>query len=221
MSTGVHMDVQRVYIGTAHTLPLDVDDHGSVSTLQVIVSPSPGSMSPEVLPVSITMPPLNPHDDTAKAVEKDMSHWEDPKLHPAHPLSLLWAGLCLASVFRPSLQSFRTSCEDEILWKELVDRMVSRVSNSNTAVCFGDMFGGLRANRHLPQAGLILATSAVLMTTIPPSMDTWNYIQIPPYFLLGMALFYSLLSIWYGTSLIIIYQAATRKWVVCVRGLST
>ena len=141
------MDVQRVYIGTAHTLPLDVDDHGSVSTSQVIVSPSPGSMSPEVLPVSISMLPHNPCDDASEPSEKAGKegmprHWKAPDLHPAHPLSLLWAGLCLASVFRPNLESTWRSFGTDVLWKELVDRMVSRVSNSITAVCCRDMFGG-------------------------------------------------------------------------------
>ncbi|KAF9240170.1 hypothetical protein BU15DRAFT_61507 [Melanogaster broomeanus] len=126
-------------------------------------------------------------------------HWKAPHYQPGHMVSYvyaaLWAILCLASVSKPNLESHWRSKQTDELWREQEYMIVSRLSNCNTA------------------AGLILATTAVFLTTTPP-MYEWNYLQPVPNFLFYMALCHALMSLWFGTWLVIIYQATTRKWAV-------
>ncbi|KIJ61278.1 hypothetical protein HYDPIDRAFT_116298, partial [Hydnomerulius pinastri MD-312] len=127
------------------------------------------------------------------------AHWTVSGCQPGHPLSYLrsaaWAFLCLASVSKPDLNDHWISKQTDELWQKQSDVIVSRLGNSNTA------------------AGLILATTAVFMTTVPP-MQTWNYLEQAPNFLCYLALCHALMSIWFGSWLMIVYQTTTRKWAV-------
>ncbi|KAF9218803.1 hypothetical protein BS17DRAFT_480074 [Gyrodon lividus] len=81
-------------------------------------------------------------------------HRGAPAPQPGNLLSYicvtLWSLLCLASVSKPDLQQHWESKQTDELWKKQADMVVSRLSNSITA------------------AGLILATTTVFMTTVPP-----------------------------------------------------
>ena len=70
-------------------------------------------------------------------------------------------------------------------------------------------------NNTLLQAGLILATTAVFITSQPPR-DTWNYSQTLANCLCIFALSHSLMSIWFGTFVIVVYQATTCEWALKV-----
>ncbi|KIK91500.1 hypothetical protein PAXRUDRAFT_64340, partial [Paxillus rubicundulus Ve08.2h10] len=128
-------------------------------------------------------------------------HWKVQACEPGHPLSYIrassWAMLCLSSVSKPSLEECWGSLQTDDLWQKQGDMFVLRISNTNTA------------------AGLILATTAVLMTTAPPT-HTWNYLEYWPNCLCTLALCHSLMSIWFGSWLIIVYQSTTRRWALDV-----
>jgi hypothetical protein len=65
------------------------------------------------------------------------SHWKAPSSR--HPLLgpihlLLFQGLCLISVHRPSLDHhWKSKCDDKE-WHEHMDEMVGQINNSNVAV---------------------------------------------------------------------------------------
>ena len=64
--------------------------------------------------------------------------WKVPPVEPGRPLSYLaatlWRFLCIISIFRPDLEEHWVSKQDPRGWKIQEDRMVSRLSNSNTTV---------------------------------------------------------------------------------------
>ncbi|KAF8839824.1 hypothetical protein BDN67DRAFT_710300 [Paxillus ammoniavirescens] len=139
--------------------------------------------------------------DPHVAIPNLPDHWTVQVCQLGHPLSyiraLSWAMLCLSSVSKPDLEESWISLQTDELWQKQGDMFVLRISNSNTA------------------AGLILATTAVLMTTVPPT-NTWNYLEQFPYSLCTLALCHSLMSIWFGSWLIIVYQSTTRRWALDV-----
>ncbi|KAL4066292.1 hypothetical protein V8B97DRAFT_2025557 [Scleroderma yunnanense] len=137
--------------------------------------------------------------DESKSIPKMPEHWKVPPTEPGRPLSylvaILWRILCVISIFRPDLEEHWVSKQCTEGWKMQEERTVSRLTNSNTA------------------AGLILTTTAVFITTQPPS-NTWNYSQTAASCLCVFALSHSLMAIWFGTFVIIVYQAMTREWAL-------
>ena len=64
--------------------------------------------------------------------------WKVPPVEPGRPLSYLaatlWRFLCIISTFRPDLKEHWVSKQDPQGWEMQKDRMVSRLSNTNTTV---------------------------------------------------------------------------------------
>ncbi|KIM53960.1 hypothetical protein SCLCIDRAFT_403780 [Scleroderma citrinum Foug A] len=126
-------------------------------------------------------------------------HWKVPPVIRGRPstylAAVLWRLLCIISIFRPDLTdlwAMKTTTEG---WKTQEKRSVARLANSNTA------------------AGLILTTTAVFITTRPPS-SAWDYSQIASNCLCIFSLSHSLMSIWFGTFVIIVYQSTPHRWAL-------
>ncbi|KIM53954.1 hypothetical protein SCLCIDRAFT_1222367 [Scleroderma citrinum Foug A] len=142
---------------------------------------------------------VSEYSDECNSIPDIPECWKVPQVEPGRPwtylVAVLWRLLCVVSIFRPDLEHHWVSKQSTEGWKIQENRTVSRLTNSNTA------------------AGLILTTTAVFITTQPPS-STWNYSQTAANCLCIFSLSHSLMSIWFGTFVIIVYQAMTREWAL-------
>lgn len=142
------------------------------------------------------------------------SHWNVP--NSQHPLfgpfpRLLFQGLCLISVHRPSLDHhWKSKCDDDE-WYKHMNEMVGQINNSNVAVGLTPFFVALLI-RISVQSGLLLATTAVFLTTTPPMQSVLNYAITPSYVLALVSFAHALGGILTGTAVIAIYQSCDREW---------
>ncbi|KAG1835697.1 hypothetical protein EV424DRAFT_1358341 [Suillus variegatus] len=109
---------------------------------------------------------------------------------PTHPiLKSAFKIMCVVAVSRTSLEHWRDTNNEE--WKEHVSVMVNRFQNSNVT------------------AGLVLATTALLLTTSSPVTSLMVLDTAASYVFAMIAFSAALLSVISGAAVVVIYQTST------------
>ncbi|KAG1842742.1 hypothetical protein DFJ58DRAFT_51489 [Suillus subalutaceus] len=109
---------------------------------------------------------------------------------PNHPiLRMAFKILCIIAVSQKSLEHWKDTNNEE--WKEHVSVMVNRFQNSNVT------------------AGLVLATTSILISSQPPIEHLMAYNSSISYIFAMVSFGAALLSVTSGTAVLVIYQAST------------
>lgn len=158
---------------------------------------------------SITAQPHNTHimtrsstiDDSNTVVNSDSQVLRNFR-PPTHPiLKSAFQVLCVIAVSRPSLEHWGNTRNQE--WKEHVAVMINRFQNSNVT------------------AGLVLATTALFMTSKPPVLGLMAFDTRASYVFAMMAFSAALLSVISGAAVVIIYETSvTHKDMERLRDMS-
>lgn len=121
---------------------------------------------------------------------------------PTHPiLKSAFEMLCIVAVFRTSLEHWENTGNDE--WKEHVRVMVQRFQNSNVI------------------AGLVLATTALLLTSHSPVTSLMDFNTPASYPCTLIAFSTALLSVISGAAVVIIYETSVvHKDMECLKIMS-
>ncbi|KAG1800123.1 hypothetical protein EV424DRAFT_1648011 [Suillus variegatus] len=121
---------------------------------------------------------------------------------PTHPiLNSAFRIMCVVAVSRMSLEHWRHTHNEE--WKEHVSVMVNRFQNSNVT------------------AGLVLATTALLLTTNSPVTSLMAFDTAASYVFAMIAFDAALLSVISGAAVVVIYETSTvHKDMVHLRDMS-
>lgn len=129
------------------------------------------------------MTPSNTPTDSGSQVLTNFS----PPTHPI--LKSAFKVLCVVAVSRTSLEHWGKTKDKE--WKEHITVMVNRFQNSNIT------------------AGLVLATTALLLTSNPPVTSLMAYDTPASYVFAMIAFSAALLSVISGAALVVIYETST------------
>ncbi|KAG1838613.1 hypothetical protein C8R48DRAFT_742617 [Suillus tomentosus] len=109
---------------------------------------------------------------------------------PTHPiLNSAFRIMCVVAVSRMSLEHWRDTHNEE--WKEHVSVMVNRFQNSNVT------------------AGLVLATTALLLTTNSPVTSLMVFDTAASYVFAMISFSAALLSVISGAAVVVIYETST------------
>ncbi|KAG2360885.1 hypothetical protein BDR07DRAFT_1411399 [Suillus spraguei] len=121
---------------------------------------------------------------------------------PTHPiLKSAFEMLCVVAVSRTSLEHWENTGNDE--WKEHVRVMVQRFQNSNVT------------------AGLVLATTALLLTSHSPVTSLMDFNTPASYAFTLIAFSTALLSVISGAAVVIIYETSVvHKDMECLKIMS-
>ncbi|KIJ65657.1 hypothetical protein HYDPIDRAFT_27651 [Hydnomerulius pinastri MD-312] len=118
-------------------------------------------------------------------------HWQLPESTVG---AFLFRALCLLSVSRPSLDYHWQSKVNEQLWQEHKTLVNNRLNNSNVV------------------GGLILTSSAVFLTTMPPLPQMLPYTSTAPYLFAITSFAHALGGILTGTAVVVVYDSCDRVW---------
>ncbi|KAG2158133.1 uncharacterized protein EDB93DRAFT_1246619 [Suillus bovinus] len=116
-------------------------------------------------------------------------------------LKVLFEVLCVVAVSRTSIDHWAHTCGDE--WKEHVKVMINRCEHSNVT------------------AGLILATTALLLTSQSPLSSLMAYDISASYVFAVISFSAALLSVISGAALVVIYETSTvHKDMECLKDMT-
>ncbi|KAH7890109.1 hypothetical protein F5I97DRAFT_1924625 [Phlebopus sp. FC_14] len=130
-------------------------------------------------------------DDATDDANGMPEHWKPP----THPVfKLFFHLLCLVSVSRPSLEYHREAGEDQESWEKQRIAVCSRLHNTNIL------------------GGLVLAASAVFLSTPPPLPSLLPYTGRISYILTLASFAHALGGALTGGVVIFVYETCDRLW---------
>ena len=142
------------------------------------------------------------------------NHWELPAATKSNKLTTFLSNiprymfklLCLFAVGEFSLEALWVSSSLEDLWTKRKEQYIGLLSNITVVVCILSCHGCVDlAYTYLPaQAGLVLTTTAVFLTTSPPLPEYMKYDDSHAYGLVYLSFISAICSIFSGAIALLI-----------------